>query len=237
LNDGRIIRFIKADNATYGVKNTIPSNGGSFGITDVEIALARAAFRASVGSDFGKLGRWSIERIHGQTHRTVSRNGILRTPSEWFANRDPGYVEILHEYFVPPERLNDFLVRARPLLRQKHGFDLLNVTLRKVKKDEITMLSYAREDVFGLVTLFRYPASRQSDDEMARTTRELIAISLDCGGSYYLPYRPHATLDQFRQAYPRYRQFYELKRKYDPEEIFQNIFYLGYIRPAATEEQ
>jgi FAD/FMN-containing dehydrogenase len=232
LSDARIIRFNKINDNACGVRNTIPENGGSSGITNIEIAIARAAFRASTGNNFGKLGRWSIERFHGQTHRVVSRNGILRTPSEWFANRDPHYIEILHEYFVPPDRLEDFLARIRPILRQNDEIDLLNVTVRKVQRDEISSLAYAREDVFGLVMLFRYRPTPEVDALMAKTTRGLIDVALDCRGSYYLPYRPHATLEQFRKAYPQCIEIYESKRKYDPSEVFQNFFYLNYVRPA-----
>jgi hypothetical protein len=79
----------------------------------------------------------------------VSRNGILRTPSEWFANRDPRFTEILHEYFVPQDRLAEFLDRIRPILRDSDQIDLLNVTLREVKQDNETILAYARSDDVG----------------------------------------------------------------------------------------
>jgi FAD/FMN-containing dehydrogenase len=234
LHDARIIRFVRVRTTTGHATNTIRDNGGDFSLRPSEIALARAAFRASVGNRLGKVTRWTIERLHGQTHRTLSRNGILQTPSDWFANRDPKYVEILHEYFVPPERLTDFLTEARSALKQENGAELLNVTVRKVKRDDVTMLAYAHEDVFGLVMLFRYSASRSADQQMADTTRKLIAAALDCRGSYYLPYRPHATLEQFREAYPQYAAFYELKRKYDPQEVFENSFYVDYVKPSAT---
>jgi FAD/FMN-containing dehydrogenase len=236
LRDARIIRFMPVETKADQVKNTIRENGGKFSLRPGEIALARAVFRGSVGSSFGKATRWAIERLHGQTHRTLSRNGILQTPSNWFGNRDRQYMEILHEYFVPPDRLADFLTRARSVLTKRDGIDLLNITIRKVKRDDLTMLAYAREDVFGLVMLFRYPATQAADELMAETTRKLIDGVLSCGGSYYLPYRPHATLAQFRKAYPRYAAFYELKRKYDPAEIFQNMFYLNYIKAGATED-
>jgi FAD/FMN-containing dehydrogenase len=43
-----------------------------------------------------------------------------------------------------------------------------------------------------------------------------------------LPYRLHATREQFAQAYPQAREFFELKRKYDPDELFDNAFYNTY---------
>jgi len=238
LRDARIIRFVPSqpNQPTHTVADTLDNPARSFAPRPWEINLARAAFRASVGSDFGKLGRWAIERIHGQTHRVVSRNGILRTPSEWFANRDPKFTEILHEYFVPPDKLNKFLDQIRPILRQSSDIDLLNVTLRPVRQDNDTILTYARQDEIGLVMLFRYSTTAEADTQMRAITRQLIDAALVCDGSYYLPYRPHATVDQFRRAYPRAKDFYMLKKQYDPAEVFENSFYRDYIELGAKED-
>ena len=54
------------------------------------------------------------------------------------------------------------------------------------------------------------------------------------GGCYYLPYRLHATPEQFHRAYPQARAFFERKRAYDPGELFQNRFYLRYGRSEET---
>jgi FAD/FMN-containing dehydrogenase len=235
LRDARIIRFVttQPNQTPNDIANTLDNPARPFAPRPWEINLARAAFRASVGSNFGKLGRWTIERIHGQTHRVVSRNGVLRTPSEWFANRDPSFTEILHEYFVPPDKLSKFLDQIRPILRQRSDVDLLNVTLRPVRQDNDTILAYARRDEIGLVMLFRYSATSEADSEMRAVTGQLIDAALTCNGSYYLPYRPHATVDQFRRAYPRAKEFYKLKKQYDPVELFENSFYRDYIEPAA----
>ena len=72
---------------------------------------------------------------------------------------------------------------------------------------------------------FSYRATPEWDERMRKITERLIEAALACGGTYYLPYRPHATLDQFRRAYPRYREFYDLKQKYDPTDLFENSNY------------
>jgi FAD/FMN-containing dehydrogenase len=83
--------------------------------------------------------------------------------------------------------------------------------------------------------LFRYPTTFKSDARMRAITERLIDAALACDGSYYLPYRPHATLEQFRHAYPRYEEFYKIKRKYDATELFENLFYRDYVKAAAGE--
>jgi FAD/FMN-containing dehydrogenase len=89
-------------------------------------------------------------------------------------------------------------------------------------------LRYADQDMFALVMLFNQLRTQQADQKMAVMTRELIEAALKSGGCYYLPYRLHATVEQFYRSYPQAQQFFELKRKYDPEELFQNELYRKY---------
>jgi FAD/FMN-containing dehydrogenase len=190
--------------------------------------LNRVVFRGSVRSDYGKNLRWWLETRLGETGGAIlSRNQIMNDPSEWFANRDPAATEILHEYFVPCARLGEFLAQAKPVFA-RHRPDLLNITVREVRPDPDTFLRYAREPVFGLVMLYHYPRTAAADAAMASFTRELIDVALACGGTYYLPYRLHATPAQFASAYPQAGEFFALKRHYDPAELFQNEFYRKY---------
>jgi 5-formyltetrahydrofolate cyclo-ligase len=65
---------------------------------------------------------------------------------------------------------------------------------------------------------------------MEPLTRALIDAALAQGGRYYLPYRLHATREQFAAAYPQAPEFFERKRRYDPGELFQNRFYAAYAK-------
>jgi hypothetical protein len=64
---------------------------------------------------------------------------------------------------------------------------------------------------------------------MQRMTEALIERVLAIGGSYYLPYRPHARLDQFTRAYPRAGEFAAAKRRLDPGLTFRNHFWDRYL--------
>jgi FAD/FMN-containing dehydrogenase len=75
---------------------------------------------------------------------------------------------------------------------------------------------------------FSQPRTQAGDSEMQKMTRELVDAALDSGGRYYLPYRLHPTVAQFRRAYPQADEFFNLKRHYDPQELFQNEFYRKY---------
>ena len=117
------------------------------------------------------------------------------------------------------------LARRRP--------DLLNITLRNVATDRDTFLRYARTEVFGLVMLFHQKRDADAEAAMRDLAHELIDAALDCEGTSYLPYRLHATPEQFARAYPQAAAFFEAKRRHDPAEIFQNEFYRRYGRAQA----
>jgi FAD/FMN-containing dehydrogenase len=190
--------------------------------------LARIVFRGSVGSDYGKHLRWQLEKASGGEAGTrVSRNQILNRPSTLFENHKQTETDILHEYFIPSESLELFLEKCRKII-PKYKLDLLNVTVRNVYLDRDSFLRYADREMFGLVMLFHQQRSPSDDAKMQALTQELIEAALAVGGRYYLPYRLHGTPDQFHRAYPQATKFFQLKRKYDPNEVFQNYFYAKY---------
>ena len=196
------------------------------------VALRRSLFRGSVGSEYGKELRWNAE-ARLQPHlsgRHFSRNQLLNEGSDIFQNRTTESTDILHEYFVPPKNVERFVLDVRNII-PRHGGNLLNVTVRGIETDDDTFLRYADQRMFSFVMLFNQPRTQEADARMEAMTQELIESALAAGGRYYLPYRLHATPEQFQRAYPRAREFFALKRKYDPEEVFQNQFYLKYNVP------
>lgn len=193
--------------------------------------VRRTVFRASVGSDFGKRLRWTMEKaamqmVNGQP---FTRNQLLSESSEVYGNRKAEWSDILHEYFLPKAELSGFLAELRAAVK-RHGVDLLNVTVRDVRADETSFLRYARTDLVALVLLFSMARNLEADRVMAGFTESVIDSALAHGGCYYLPYRLHGTVAQFAEAYPMAREFFEAKRRYDPGELFVNRFYLRYGR-------
>ena len=191
--------------------------------------LRRLVFRASVHSDLGKDLRWGLEKtLRGLVGgRAFSRNQLLSEPVDIYRDTSERTTDILHEYFVSRETLQGFLAGCDELLG-RHPVNLLNMTLRDVRADEDTLLRYAEEDVLALVMLFSQERSPEAEQVMGEFTRELVEHVLQLGGTYYLPYRLHPTRQQFRRAYPRSREFFEAKRRYDPDTLFSNEFYRRY---------
>jgi FAD/FMN-containing dehydrogenase len=191
---------------------------------------SRNLFRAQIGSERGKQARWLAEtqltpRI-GQSGLT--RNTLLDSPVATLADRDPARTDILHEYFLPPDRFGDFLAACRDII-PAHRQDLLNVTLRLVEPDPISALAYAPARRIAAVMLFVQQRNAEADADMRAMTEKLIDRVLALGGNYYLPYRLHARKDQLQAAYPRLDEFIAAKRRIDPHLRFRNAFWDHYL--------
>lgn len=192
--------------------------------------VSREIFRGQIGSERGKRVRWMAEtRLMPKVGQVaLTRNTLLNEPVAALADRDSGRTDILHEYFVATDRLDDFLAACRAII-PSHRQDLLNVTLRYVDADSTSVLAYASEPRIAAVMLFVQKRTAEADDDMRAMTVKLIDRVLALGGSYYLPYRLHATREQMRIAYPRVDEFAAAKRRYDPQLRFRNALWDTYL--------
>lgn len=191
--------------------------------------LDRLIFRGSQGSEYGKELRWSAEKYFSSvlSGTVFDRNVILDEPSDWYSDHSTNTTDILVECFVPPDQFEPFVDEMGNIITANRA-DLLNVTVRDVNEDPDTFLRYADKNMLSLVMLFSQKRNAEGEVQMAKLTQELVAAALRHSGRYYLPYRLHATPEEFADAYPQAKAFFTLKRKYDPDELFQNEFYLKY---------
>jgi len=135
---------------------------------------------------------------------------------------------VLQEYFIPVRHFAAFAREMAAVIR-KYDAEVLNVSVRHSDADTLSLLPWAKEEVFSFVVYFK---QRSNDSALRRVgvwTRELIDAALGFGGRYYLPYQPHATLAQFRQAYPEWTQLLEVKAQADQREKFSNEMWAKYL--------
>jgi FAD/FMN-containing dehydrogenase len=156
----------------------------------------------------------------------VARNQVMFESLDLLQNRLTQYTDVLHEYFLPHDQLVPFLDELRAELGT-HDAQLLNASIRSVHREDIA-LDYAQGDRFSLVLYLSQEVSDAGNADMADLTRNLIAASLDHGGTFYLPYQQHYTREQVAQAYPELDSFFATKRRYDPMLRFQNSFFARY---------
>jgi FAD/FMN-containing dehydrogenase len=191
--------------------------------------LERLFFRGSLRSDYGKSLRWWAENHLAPLFypRYETRNEIMDGDTAVYLNRSAAERDVLHEYFIPRRELASFIGELRRIV-PSHHLELLNVTIRDVRRDSETVMSYAREDVFAVVLFFSQRPTREDETAMQAATRELIDAALRHHGTYYLPYRLHATPQQFRASYPQCSAFFARKRAVDPAALLQNRWYETY---------
>jgi FAD/FMN-containing dehydrogenase len=134
---------------------------------------------------------------------------------------------VLQENFVPVERFDAFVPAMRAVFR-RHRVDVINVSIRHALPDSVSLLSWARQEVFAFVVYYKQRTDRDARDSVRVWTRELLDSVLAVGGTYYLPYQLQATPAQFAKAYPRAAQFFALKRRLDPTNKFRNMLWDTY---------
>lgn len=207
-------------------QSDLPAASGSGFISKV----SRNIFRQQTGSDRWKNLRWGIEAELNPwiSSGPATRNSLMNEPVVTLDDKDPTRTDILHEYFVSPSRFAEFVKACQDVIPSSFQ-ELLNITLRFVDTDNFSVLNYATEPRIAAVMLFSQEKSVRGEADMARMTSELIERVIAIGGKYYLPYRPHATIDQFKRAYPRHGEFVAKKRLVDPGLAFRNGLWENYL--------
>lgn len=231
LNVAREIFFTEALLVTYRMEappaSGLPpvSRGGGF-VT----GLSRDLYRAQTGWEMMKKVRWFAETVANPNLSSglATRSNLMNEPVVNLESSDRSRTDILHEYFVAPERFNEFLLGCRRIIPKAES-EFLNVTLRYVAQDDLSVLSFAKTNRIAAVMSFSQEMTPEGEVDMIKTTEALIEMVGAIGGSFYLPYRLHARPDQLARIYPRAGHFIERKRHHDPALLFRNLMWDTYF--------
>lgn len=139
------------------------------------------------------------------------------------------YTYVLQEYFVPVARFDAFSTKMGELFRY-YDVNVINVSIRHAMADPGSLLAWAREEVFAFVVWYRQGTDEAEKGKVAVWTRALIDAAIAQGGAYYLPYQPHATEEQFHEAYPHAKKLFALKQQLDPTNKFSNVLWDKYYK-------
>lgn len=188
---------------------------------------------------------WAVsETPFGKFRREYILDPLLyfRTKVHW-RNYEAGYdvaelepigrrrrTYVLQEYFVPHDRLMDFIPKMVAILN-RHRVNTINISIRHALGDPGTVLAWARGETFAFVLYHKQRTRDNARERVGVWTRELIDAVIECGGTYYLPYQLHATSDQFHRAYPRARELFALKRQLDPAYRLRGALWEKYYVP------
>lgn len=158
----------------------------------------------------------------------VSRNEPMHDSVEYIRNNLPNETDILHEYFIPREQFIPFVDGLRKIV-QDYDVNLLNASVRVIHPEH-NFLNYAPGEMYSIVLYINQPTTPEGNEKMGIVTRELIDLTTDLSGRFFLPYQLHYTPDQLRRSYPMISDFFAAKKTYDPDGLFTNTFYEKYTK-------
>jgi hypothetical protein len=183
-----------------------------------------------LGNETFKGFRWWNETSVGPALSSgeVTRNSLINEPVVTLDDRNPDRTDILHEYFVGFDAFEAFVAACREVIPASYQ-EFLNVTLRYVAQDDQSVLSFAKVPRIAAVMSFSQETTLRAEADMARMTHDLIDRIVAIGGAYYLPYRPHASLDQLTAAYAQAGEFAAAKRALDPGLLLRNNLWDNYL--------
>ena len=146
-------------------------------------------------------------------------------------NRELGFKDdaslMISEIYVPRNDLAEFMMDVRKVAA-KENCDIVYGTIRLIKEDDESFLSWAREDYACIIFNLRVFHTPNGIEKAKRDFRALIDAALPYGGSYYLTYHRWARKGQVVACYPQFPEFLRMKQKYDPKEVIQSDWYRHY---------
>lgn len=135
--------------------------------------------------------------------------------------------EMITEVYVTKDRFLDFMADAHTDFL-KHNVDMTYGTIRLIEKDEETFLAWADRPYVCIVCNLHVLHTDEGKRQAAGHFRRILDLAIRHRGKFYLTYHRWATKQQVAACYPQFAQFLKLKKKYDPEELFQSEWYRHY---------
>ena len=136
------------------------------------------------------------------------------------SDRD-GSTYVLQEYFVPVDQFDEWVPKMKKVFND-NDVNIINVSIRHAFPDPGATLAWAKSESFAFVVYYKQDTSAEAVEQVGNWTRQMIDEVLSIGGTYYLPYQPHATDNQLHRAYPGMVDYFDIKKSYDPTNKFTN---------------
>jgi FAD/FMN-containing dehydrogenase len=138
----------------------------------------------------------------------------------------PG-TEMITEIYVQRQQLAAFMHDARVMLRERRA-NLIYGTVRLIERDDETFLAWAGDRYACVIFNLHVDHTPGAIVAAAEAFRDLIDLGIAHGGSYYLTYHRWARKEQVERCYPQFKEFLALKRRHDPDDLFQSNWYRHY---------
>jgi len=180
---------------------------------------------------------WKRERDAFQKEEPVlTTNEIMQAPINAMFNPSVSETEWLQEYFIPGDNLAVFLDKLGDLL-MVNKVTLLNATVRYVKKhDENPLSPTYGGDRFAVVLCFNQSLQPEQVVHAQKWLRASQDLTVDHGGSVYLPYQHMLSPEDFDKSYPEASKIKAFKESVDPNTRFSSGFYEKYMNADAAQQ-
>jgi FAD/FMN-containing dehydrogenase len=175
---------------------------------------------------WGSFGKW-IRRNFIDPYIYSSEEVVWRNKEASYdvAELEPKSREeqtyVLQEYFIPVNNIRSFVPKMKAIY-DKYDVNVINVSLRHAYPDNESFLSWAEEEVFAFVIYYKQGTDAKSKASVKQWTIEMTEAILSENGKWYLPYQPHATIEQFQKGFPNSVKYFEVKNRVDSTHRFNN---------------
>lgn len=130
---------------------------------------------------------------------------------------------VLQEYFVPVRNVRRFTESIVPALER--DINVINVSLRYVRKAAHCVMNYAPEEMVSFVLYFNVWNAPEAMAALRVWTDSMIKTAAALGGTFYLPYLLTYDARMVKQMYPGWSELLRVKRHYDPRARLRGMLY------------
>ncbi len=131
----------------------------------------------------------------------------------------------MREYFIPEDEFEIFVLKIRDIFN-RNEVDIKNIRVRHSPKDPGSLLAWAKDDVFSFLVTFRQGKSKTAAEKLKIWSSQMNEAAIDSGGSFFIAYQDYEIPALFHRAYRQAGYFFNLKKRADPNNRFNNMFLL-----------
>jgi decaprenylphospho-beta-D-ribofuranose 2-oxidase len=150
------------------------------------------------------------------------RNDALTPPYKPLSPMKDGHAQTLNVVVVPREGFAAFMDEVREL-PQHHDVNVFMGTVYPVRADSTAALRAVKRDSYVVTLLVDAVRTDSAQRGVNEFYRSLAEASLRQGGTMYLTHQLPFTRSQVQRAYPELEQILEVRKRYDPTGLFDNV--------------
>lgn len=189
-------------------------------------------FRLAVGS-FGAFGQFYSLTLDLPSLARSAAQAVAPAQLE-LAGTESGGQPFTLDLLVPPSRSDEFVGQVRAALGERRC-SLSQLEARRVVADEVTLLRWARCEYVAIRIAYRTRATLGACASGAQLRAQLLDLAISAGGSFMPRMLPVATRAQALAGYPMLAEWFAEKRRLDPAERMQSLWYRGVRRAWRAE--